>query len=111
MQMKERGCERIEFLGPEEETLRSLVDLSATGVAFIHPAELKKDLLVSVKIKEFVLPAIVVYCQPRVKGYRLGLQFKSVSPDMQNKLKTLVEEFSRGVPIACEIVKDDKKKE
>jgi hypothetical protein len=105
--MKERGSERIEFLGPEEEAKNTLIDLSVTGVAFIHPTAAKKDSLISVKIKSYTLDAVVVYCQPRAEGFRIGMHFKNVPPDVQKSLVKLVEEFSRGVPLTCEIVDPD----
>jgi PilZ domain len=110
MQMKERGSERIEFLCAGEESENTLIDLSVTGVAFVHSSEAKKDSVISVRIKTFSLKAVVVYCQPRAQGFRIGLQFKNVPADVQRSLGNLVEEFSRGVPLTCEIIDPDRDK-
>jgi hypothetical protein len=111
MQMKERGSERIEYLSAGEEAHNAPIDVSATGAAFIHPTAAKKDSLISVKIKTFTLEANVVYCQPRSKGFRIGLYFTHVPAEVQKKLTLLVEEFSRGVPLTCEIIQGENKKE
>ena len=110
MEMKERGSERIEFVGNDESSKNILIDLSTTGAAFLFDSEQKKDTPISVAIKEYTLDAVVVYCQQRADGYRIGLRFTNVPADVQSALKTLVEEFSRGVPLTCEIVEGKKKK-
>jgi hypothetical protein len=107
--IKERASERIEFLGAEEEAKNALIDLSVTGAAFVHPIEAKKDSLISVKIKNYTLDAVVVYCSPRASGFRIGMHFKNVPPEVQKSLLKLVEEFSRGVPLTCEIVDKSQK--
>lgn len=102
--MKERISERVELLGVDDGVTKALIDLSSTGVAFIHPAEVKKGANLSVKIKDYVIDSVVVYCRQRADGYRIGMQFRNVPPDMQKGLKILVDEFSRGVPLTCEVV-------
>ena len=111
MVMKERASERIEFLGADDSDENMLIDLSATGAAFVYHAEEQKDAQISVKIRDFTVDAVVVYCKPRTKGFRIGLRFIDVSADVQTMLNTTVEEFSRGVPLACEIVEREKKSE
>jgi hypothetical protein len=102
--MKDRGNERIELLSPDETVKNTLIDLSFSGAAMNWPVDLKKNDQVQVKIREYLLDAKVVYSQPRAKEFRIGIHFINVSPEVQKPLKTLVEEFSRGVPITFEIV-------
>jgi len=110
--MKDRGNERIELLSPDETVKNVLIDLSFSGAAMNYATEQKKGGLVKVKISDFVLDATVIYCQGRASGYRVGVHFTKVPPEVQNSLKVLVDEFSRGVPIAFQIIEqDDKKKE
>jgi hypothetical protein len=102
--VKERVSERVELLGVDEQAQKALVDLSATGVAFIYPVEVKKGAKLSVKIKDYVIDALVIYCRQRADGFRIGMQFRNVPPDLQKGLKILVDEFSRGVPLSCDVV-------
>jgi hypothetical protein len=108
--MKDRGNERIELL-PTDETIKNiLIDLSFSGAAMNCHAEQKKDSQLSVKIRDQVLDAKVIYCQGRAQEYRVGIHFVNVAPDVQKSLKLMVEEFSRGVPINFEIVEQGEKK-
>jgi hypothetical protein len=102
--IKERASERIELLGMDDGAKKALVDLSTTGVAFIHPVEAKRGTKMKVKIKEYVIDAVVIYCRQRADDYRLGMEFRNVPPDVQKGLKNLVDDFSRGVPLTCEVV-------
>ncbi len=102
--MKERGSERIEFLCNYDPAQRALIDLSTSGAAFIHPVEIKKGTKISVRIKDYLIEAVIVYCQQRTDGYRVGMQFIKVLPDIEKALKIMVDEFSRGVPLLCEVV-------
>jgi hypothetical protein len=104
--MQDRVSERIENLNFEESGGKSFFDLSATGVCCFHPKRFAKDTFVSVKIKDLVLKARIVYCQERDPGFRLGMQFSGVSAAQQKDLNDCVDKFSRGVPIACGIVDD-----
>lgn len=108
--MKDRGNERIEFLSADDAIRNILIDLSFSGAAMNCPTEQKKDSRLSVKIRDYVLDATVIYCQGRAQGYRVGIHFVNVPPDVQKSLKVTVEEFSRGVPINFEIVGNDEKK-
>ena len=108
--MKDRGNERIEFLSGDDTIRNVLIDLSFSGAAMNCPTERKKDSRLSVKIRDYVLDAIVIYCQGMADGYRVGIHFINVAPDVQKSLKTMVEEFSRGVPIKFEILEQDEKK-
>jgi hypothetical protein len=102
--MKDRVSERVEMLGNDDRAPKALIDLSVTGAAFIHPAAKKDGTKLSVKIKDFTLDAVVVYCQERAGGFRVGVQFKNVPANIHASLKTMVDDFSRGVPLTCEIV-------
>jgi hypothetical protein len=109
--MKDRGNERIEFLSTDDTVKNILIDLSFSGAAMNSPNELDKGSLVTVKIRDFKLDATVIYCHGKAQGYRVGVHFVNVEPDVQKSLKTLVDEFSRGVPITFELVEQgDKKK-
>ena len=105
--MKDRASERIEYLAMDDSAKSALIDLSATGVAFIHPTAAKKDSIVTVKIRDQSIEAVVVYCQQRAEGFRIGMHFVNVPQEFQSELKNLVGEFSRGVPLSCQIVDKD----
>jgi c-di-GMP-binding flagellar brake protein YcgR len=107
--MVERGNERIEHLNPDEREKKALLDISVSGAAFVHPKELKNGTKLVAKIKEHSLNAIVVYNQGRAEGYRIGVKFLSVSLAVQKDLDAFVDEFSRGVPLFCEIIEGEKK--
>jgi hypothetical protein len=104
--MQDRISERIENLNFEESGGKSFFDLSATGLCCYHAKRFVKDSFVSVKINDLVLKARIVYCQERNPGYRLGMQFSTLSEVQQKELNACVDKFSRGVPIACGIVED-----
>lgn len=108
--MKDRGNERIEFLNTDESKKNILIDLSFSGAAMNYPDELAKNAKIAVKIRDFAIDANVIYCQGMAKGYRVGIHFVNVTPDVQKALKIMVEEFSRGVPITFEIIGQDEKK-
>lgn len=102
--MKERGNERIELLSASDSVKNTLIDLSFSGAAMNCPNELAKNAKVWVKIRDYAISATVIYCQGRAAGYRVGIHFVNVAPDVQKALKILVEEFSRGVPVTFEII-------
>jgi c-di-GMP-binding flagellar brake protein YcgR len=106
--MIERGSERVEYLNPDERHRKALLDVSITGAAFVHPQGEKIGTKMVVKIKEHELNATVVYSQERAEGFRIGVHFQNVSFSVQKDLKNIVDEFSRGVPMFCEIIKSDK---
>jgi hypothetical protein len=107
--MVERGSERIEYLHPGDSGKKALLDVSITGAAFIYPERKETGSKLVVKIRERQLDAEVVYCQQRLEGYRIGVQFRNVAAGVQEELENVVDEFSRGVPIYCEIVNDKEK--
>ena len=107
--MVERGNERIEHLNPDAREKRALLDISVSGAAFVHPRELKNGTKLVVKIKEHSLNAAVVYTQGRAEGYRIGIKFQNVPFGIQKDLTAFVDEFSKGVPLFCEIIEDEKK--
>lgn len=102
--MKERAQERVEYLHADESVKRSVADLSATGAALIYQKELKKGTRIRMKIKDQEIDAVVVYCRQHATDYRVGLQFMNMAGSVQNLIKNMVDEFSRGVPLTCEIL-------
>jgi len=106
--MVDRGNERIEHLNPDAREKKALLDISISGAAFVHPRELKNDTKLVVKIKEHTLNAVVVYAQGRAEGYRIGVKFQNVPFAVQKDLKEFVDEFSKGVPLFCEIIEEHK---
>lgn len=109
--MVERKNERIEFLCADCSMKNTLMDLSVDGAAFSYSTEVMKDAQLTVKIQDNEIEATVVYCQPKEEGFRIGLQFKNVAPILRESLKTYIDEFSRGIPLACEIVERKKREE
>jgi len=109
--MLERKSERIESITPDGSQDTTPCDLSKTGISCFHTEPRDKSSFVVVKINDLLLRAKVIYCQKREKDYRLGLQFWNILPERQAKLNELVENYSRGVPITCEIIQDAAKTE
>jgi c-di-GMP-binding flagellar brake protein YcgR len=107
--MVERGNERIEHLNPDAREKRALLDISVSGAAFVHPQELKNGTKLVVKIKAHSLNAVVVYNQGRAEGYRVGVKFQNVPFNVQKELTEFVDEFSKGVPLFCEIIENGNK--
>jgi hypothetical protein len=100
--MKDRKSERIEFLSSNDEQ-RELYDLSETGVGCYSSMNLEPGTVVSITIGNETLEAKVVYCRDHKPGYRLGMQFWKVSAEKKQKVKKLVDDFSRGVPLSCRL--------
>ncbi|MBD3346952.1 MAG: hypothetical protein GF401_18010 [Chitinivibrionales bacterium] len=103
--MKERSSERIESLNVDPDRV-TFFDLSKTGVCCLYKKKLEKGAVVSVKINDLQLKARVIYAIDRKDGARTGLQFIDTSPEIQKELNTLVEGFSRGIPVSCAIIED-----
>jgi hypothetical protein len=101
--MKDRASERIEFINLNGANEPALFDLSKTGVCCFSAKKKEKDGVATVRLNDMALKAKVIYCQDRTDGFRLGMQFQSVTADQQKKLDELVDKFSRGVPIACTV--------
>ena len=103
--MKDRKAERIEFLSGDDMHADLLIDLSTAGAAFLNSRELKPETRITLKINEFAIDALVVYCHQRSSdGYRIGTLFRNVSPELQKGLEDLVDNFSRGAGITCRIL-------
>ncbi len=104
MDEKNRRSERIEFVAPDEQ--RKLFDLSTTGACCLHAGAYEKNDFVKVAVNDLLLRAKVAYCQQRSDGYRIGIQFWNVTEEQQRALDTLVDAYSKGVPVVCKISED-----
>ncbi len=104
--MLERKCERIELINSFGAEELSLYDLSKTGICCYHSEPKLKNTIVEIRINNLKLPAKIIYCQKRRNGYRLGLQFLKILPNIQEKLNTIVDNYSRGIPVTCNIIED-----
>ncbi|MCU0610105.1 MAG: PilZ domain-containing protein [Chitinispirillaceae bacterium] len=105
--MQSRGSDRIEYLGGKGTGENwKLLDLSATGAAFICPTELSRGSRITVRINGHRIAATVIHTSEMAGDFcfRIGLRFENVPAEDKKWLADLVEEFSRGVPLACEIV-------
>lgn len=105
MKNQERKIERIEHLRVEGEDYgKVLIDLSMAGAAFYYSQEIRAKSKISFQIESLLVEGIVIYCHKRVDdGYRVGMRFCNVSPEIQNELTTLVEDFSRGAMVSYKI--------
>lgn len=101
--MKDRASERIEFINLNAANEPALFDLSKTGVCCYFSKKKDKDSIVSVRFNDLTVKAKIIYCQDRTDGYRLGMQFLALTADQQKRLDELVDKFSRGVPISCNV--------
>lgn len=104
--MLERKSERIESISSNGLGEKPLYDLSKTGLSCFYSEAKAKNSFVVVKINDLLLRAKVIYCQKREKDYRLGLQFWNILTERQVKLNELVEKYSKGVPVRCEIIEE-----
>jgi c-di-GMP-binding flagellar brake protein YcgR len=102
--MLNRSSERIEYINLDSQKEQSIFDLSTSGICCLFNRRLADDSSVSIKIGDLQLKARVVYCQERMDGFRLGLQFVDVAGEQQKKLNDSVDKFSRGVALTCTIV-------
>lgn len=102
--MLERKNERIEFISPNDTEEMSFFDLSESGVGCYHSKSIEKNSFILVKINDLSLRAKVVYCTKRKNDYRVGLQFWNILPERQDKLNKIVNQYSKGVPVSCQIV-------
>ncbi|MBD3421183.1 MAG: hypothetical protein GF398_13790 [Chitinivibrionales bacterium] len=101
--MNERGSDRIEQLNSDTEN-RTFFDLSTTGVCCLYDKALNKGAQVTVSLNDILLAAKVAYSVDRTDGYRIGLQFLKIPPQSQAEVDSVVEKYSRGVPVACRIM-------
>ena len=92
-----RGSERVEVLDVDGSEM--LLNLSATGVAFLHSDPLEKNRLVTLTINEAQVQGRGVYCHQRTDGYRIGVRFSTVTAEQQAAVKRMVDSFSCGVPL------------
>jgi hypothetical protein len=99
--MTERGSERVEVLhvGKSENFL----NLSVTGAGFISSQPLSKNSRVTISINAMRLHGYVVYCKKRNEGFRIGVKFNSMAPEVQSEVGKMVESFSCGVPLKISI--------
>jgi len=103
--LRKRKAERIELLNVQTDNTTPLFDLSESGAGcFLNSKKAKGDTLI-LAIESLSLKARVVFCNQRTNGYRVGVQFVGVTREEEKKLISLVDTFSRGVPISC-VVKD-----
>mgnify|MGYP003565296773 CR=1 FL=1 len=112
--MLERKNERIEFITSRDNEKMSFFDLSESGVGCYHSKGKEKSSFILVKINDLSLRARVIYCTKRKDDYRIGLQFWNILPEKQEKLNSIVNQYSKGVPVSCQIEEDgnrDKKAE
>jgi hypothetical protein len=106
MKKKARRFERIEYLGAAAEGAGNLLfDLSSGGAAFLHSQELPAGTKISLKVQDHILDAVVVYTAQRPNGgYRIGAQFLNLSDEMEEILETLVDDFSCGAQVTCNLI-------
>lgn len=100
--MAERISDRIELIGSENS--ERLLNLSATGAAFVFPRELQKGDPVAVRINELTIEGNVVYCHTRVTQFRIGIRFLPLPFEMQAEINKMVDSFSCGVPLRFTII-------
>jgi hypothetical protein len=97
--VRQRAEERIELLNPGDGNV--LFDLSKG--CCLYPRKLEKGAFVRITIDTLTLRARITYSIERTDGCRVGMQFWGVSgPDLKH-LEDLVDRFSRGVPLVCNV--------
>ncbi len=97
--MVQKRSDRIEFLQPEGKKESGLVDLSNTGVGFVHPTDILVETKAKITINQLTLNSKVVYCKETVGGFRIGLHFVGVPAAQIQVIEQLVDKFGRGVPL------------
>lgn len=101
--MQERKSDRVEFIAPHGSGERILFDLSRTGAGCYHSTYREPGSFVVLQMNDLALRAKVVHCLKRQRDYRLGLEFCSALPEQRKRLDELVEKYSKGVPVRCEV--------
>ena len=109
MKEQERKFERIEHLNVEgEDQGKVLIDLSTAGAAFLHTLEIKAESKILLRIRDLSIDAIAIYCHKRAGDvYRIGIRFRNVSPELQKRLQTMVDDFSRGMTLSYTFMLND----
>jgi len=100
--MTKRNSERVEVI--KVEGTENLLNLSATGVAFLFPRKIDKNDPVVVRINEITVEGLVVYCHERTDGFRIGMRFNQLSIQEQTTINKMVESFSCGVPLTFSVI-------
>ena len=95
--MVSRGSERVEVL--DVDGSETLLNLSATGVAFLHGDPLEKERAITLVINEVEVEGRVVYCRQRSDGYRIGVRFDTDTGEGVSAVRRMVDSFSCGVPL------------
>lgn len=101
--IKSRISERIQHISSDPEN-PGFFDLSTTGVCCLDSKKREPGATITVKVNDVQLKAKVVHCTERTDGYRIGVQFAGVDSKKEQQLEEIVEKYSRGVPVTCEIV-------
>ncbi len=99
----DRVEERVENIDLVDNQL-NFFDLSSHGVACLFTKNLEVGAFVTVKLNAIVCKAIVRHTTSRLDGYRVGLEFIEVSPEMHASINALVDAYSKGVELKCGIV-------
>lgn len=100
---KPRADERVEYVDPNEDKSKQLVDLGTGGACCVYTKRLDKGTPVRMSLDSLTVDAKVTYCTKRTDGYRLGLQFWGLTDAQKKELKTLTDRFSCGVPVSCSV--------
>jgi hypothetical protein len=107
--MMDRASERIEYLSLDSEGQGPIYNISATGISCVSQKAEALNSIVQLKVNDLVISSKVIYCQKRIDGFRLGLQFWKVDPKQQKLLGDYVEGFSKGVPVHIAVVGESPK--
>jgi len=102
--MSQKRQDRVEFLKPDGQEQIGLHDLSESGAAFLHPKSLDVGRAVKLVIGGTGLNTKVIYSREQVGSFKTGVHFESVTEGQKKELASLVEKFSRGMPIEFEVV-------
>lgn len=100
--MVSRDSERVEVL--DGQTSGALLNVSATGAAFIHPEPLVQSRRIILSINNIEFESRVVYCKQHTDGFRIGIHFTTVNLNGRLELSRLVDSFSCGVPLRFQVI-------
>jgi hypothetical protein len=103
-EISNRRSERIESVGSDSMAFGKLLDISTTGICFVHDKPAEKGSVMNVEVKNLKLKARVAYCSLRDKMYRIGMQFIETSPEIQKQIDSIVDAYSKGVPVNCRVL-------
>ncbi|MBN1983950.1 MAG: PilZ domain-containing protein [Chitinivibrionales bacterium] len=102
--MERRRNERVTAIHTINPVTDTMYDLSSSGMCVVTNHGKEFGPVVYIKLNDMILKAKVVHIQNTDSAYRLGLQFWDILPNMQCRIESIVENFSKGKTVGFRII-------